>query len=183
MVRSSVGKTKRVKQEHGALSRRPTTETVEPRDHGQILASGQTDLASDCVGVVNHIMAEHTSRSVVRQEQGCEYADNGCLAGTVRAEQTEHASPLDGQIHTVDCLGASKVPFEAVYFDCRCCICRHVWLFPYSIAFRTSATIRSSSAWPSSTMANDVAHMFPSSRFATSLNPMVEYLESNFPAA
>src|SRR6266508_1179144 len=51
---------------------------------------------------------------------------------------------------------------------------------PQLIAFFTSATIRFSSAAVSSLSAKAVGHMLPSSRFAASWKPNVEYLVLNF---
>src|SRR5215211_6571632 len=53
-------------------------------------------------------------------------------------------------------------------------------LSPQLTAFFTSATIRFSSAGVSSLSAKEVGHMLPSSRFAASWKPNVEYLELNF---
>ncbi len=49
-------------------------------------------------------------------------------------------------------------------------------------ALLMSAPIFASSAAPSSLSANEVGHMAPSSRFASSLKPSVAYLEPNFSA-
>jgi hypothetical protein len=53
-------------------------------------------------------------------------------------------------------------------------------LSPQLTAFFTSATIRFSSAAVNSFSAKEVGHMAPSSRFAASWKPNVEYLELNF---
>ena len=79
-----------------------------------------------------------------------------------------------------------KIGGRNVSTSCRVCRLRAKassgLLVPQLTAFFTSAAILASSAAVNSFSANEVGHIAPSSRFASSLKPNVAYLDLNFSA-
>jgi hypothetical protein len=112
----------------GALLRVLTARAGQPADEDEVLGAGerlverrvlagQPDELADLVRLGGDVVAEHRRAAVVRRDQGGEDADDGGLAGAVRAEEAEDGAGGDGQVDAVHRRGGTEALGQAAGDD------------------------------------------------------------------